>query len=238
MNSEVINVAIDEMRSSLRSNVYGHIEWGRRLLFWKLLRLTFPVDSLFRYDVLAYRIVRSVIALWRPETQFADSRAASQNLLNEVPNGVLRMYRESLLTNDESRENLLLWRNCLRSKEWDGCMDSLVSDSILRAFVEVTARIEHPEMWPSCFDQHRDLLGDLDFTQERVACAVDELSGNHDPYYFDYEYWISYAASLMRDDTHCPERRRAFWVHWLDECSRVVSLSRSDLWEELATDQP
>lgn len=238
MHSEPVDVALDGMRRALLANVHGHIEWGRRLHFWKLLRLRFPDDVLFRYDVLAFRVVRFAAPLWRSYAQIAESKKTLRDLLNEVPDGVLQMYRKSLLANERAKERLCLWRNRLRSLEWDGCTNSLVSDSILMALMAITARVEQPDLIPPCMTQHADLLGNLDLSGNMVASSVDELNGEHDPYYFDYEFWISYAASLGPDHTHCPERRRTFWGFWLDECSHISSVSNDDLREQLAVDRP
>ena len=169
MHSEPVDVALDGMRRALQVNVHGHIEWGRRLHFWKLLRLKFPDDVLFRYDALAFRVGRYAAPLWRPEARFAENRKTLRDVLSEVPDEVLRTYRQSILSDERAKEKLLLWRNCLRSVDWDGCMDSLASDAILGALMAITARVEKPDLFPPCMTQHAELLGDLDLSSNTVA---------------------------------------------------------------------
>ena len=69
-------------------------------------------------------------------------------------------------------------------------------------------------------------LDGADIDSDEVMLAVDDLTADRDPLMCDYEYWGAYVVSVRVDQTHDVERRRAFWLTWLNEhLPRVLASS-------------
>lgn len=229
-----IGQVLDAARRYVLSDPQGHLLWGLRMRLWDRMSAELGDEEAgFRYDVLAYLTARHTAQLWNNAAIPPDCTRPFLQLLEYVPDELLRDHRLAILGEQAARERLVSWREKMRTLHWMDEIPGHRLGSVLIVLMYASGRIQFPDLHFAAYDVYNEWLQELcsgaGLWDDPALLRVDELEEIGDPLFYPLEYWASYAWSVDDEGANDPARRRQFWLMWIEELVPAALRPREEI---------